>query len=98
MAKTKITLARSAPRRTRTQRHFNHALFHILTEGKMPKALTDMNVNGRLLVLDGNHRVAAFTAAQQFSDATLQEKGWHKVASHQQVWIVKHKNGEVPLT
>jgi hypothetical protein len=42
--------------------------------------------------------VAAFTTAQLFPDATLQEKGWHKAASEQEVWIGTHSNGEVPLT
>ena len=81
-----------------TQRRFNHALVHILTEGKIPKPLTGMKVNGRLLVLDGNHRVAAFTAAQGFPDATLQQKGWHKVVAQQDVWIGTHPKGEAPLT
>jgi hypothetical protein len=81
-----------------TQGRFNHALYYILTQGTFPKPLIGMKVNDRLLVLDGNHRVAAFTAAQLFPDATLQEKGWHQVASQQDVWIGTHSNGEVPLT
>jgi hypothetical protein len=81
-----------------TQRRFNHALYYILTEGAFPKPLIGLKVNNRLLVLDGNHRVAAFTAAQLFPEATLQAKGWHKVAPEQEVWIGTHRGGEAPLT
>jgi hypothetical protein len=81
-----------------TQRRFNHALHYILTNGAFPKPLVAMKDNGHLLVLDGNHRVAAFTAAQSIPDAMLKAKGWYKLSSEQNVWIGAHAKGEVPLT
>jgi hypothetical protein len=81
-----------------TQRRFNHALHYILTNGTIPKQLIAMKVDGCLLVLDGNHRVAAFTAAQTLPDEMLQQKGWQKAAAEQDVWIGTHANGETPLT
>jgi hypothetical protein len=81
-----------------TKRRFKHALHHIFTNGTFPNPVSAMKVDGRLLVMDGNHRVAALTAAQILPDALLQEKGWQKAASEQSVWIGTHANGEVPLT
>jgi len=81
-----------------TKRRFNHALHYILTNGTFPNPVSAMIVNGRLLAMDGNHRVAAITAAQILPDSLLKEKGWHKAASKQEIWVGTHANGEVPLT
>lgn len=81
-----------------TKRRFTHALHYILHNGRFPNPVSGMKVDGRLLVLDGNHRVAALSAALLFSEATLQEKGWQKVPAEQNIWIGTHKSGEVPLT
>jgi hypothetical protein len=81
-----------------TQRRFDHALFYILTNGGFPKRLIAMNADDGLLVLDGNHRAAAFTASQIMPAALVKAKGWTKPESKQEVWVGTHLNGELPLT
>jgi hypothetical protein len=81
-----------------TKRRFDHALHHILTNGALPNAVSGMVVDGRVLVLDGNHRIAALTAAQIITDAMLAAKGWKKPPATPTIWMGKHKDGEVPLT
>jgi len=81
-----------------TKRRFNEAMFYLLHNGVFPNPVSAMQVDGRVLMLDGNHRVAALSAAQLFPDETLQEKGWKKVPSMQTIWIGSHKDGEAPLT
>ena len=61
-------------------------------------AVSAMKVNGRVLILDDNHRVAALGAALLLPEATLKAKGWRSVAAEQAIWVGTQKNGEAPLT
>jgi hypothetical protein len=76
-----------------TQRRFNHALHYILNNGTFPNPVSGMMVDTRLLILDGNHRIAAHSAARILPDATLKAKGWKTAAAEQSVWIGTHKSG-----
>jgi hypothetical protein len=58
-----------------TKRRFNEALFYILHNGTFPNPVSAMEVGGQVHVLDGNHRIAALTAAHLFPDATPRRKG-----------------------
>jgi hypothetical protein len=81
-----------------TQRRFNHALFYILTNGCFPKRLITMKTNEGLLVIDGNHRAAAFTASQIMPAALVTAKGWKKPEPEQEVWVGTHASAELPVS
>jgi hypothetical protein len=81
-----------------TKRRFDHSLHFILNNAAFPKPILAMKVPSGLEVVDGNHRMGAFCAAQMMPDAKFAELKLKKAAPNQEAWIGTHSGGEAPLT
>ena len=62
-----------------------------------PRKLVTMKTPGGLSLLDGSHRMAAFSMLQQTPNAKFDELK-KKKAALEDIWIGTHSGGEVPLT
>jgi hypothetical protein len=49
-----------------------------------------------LIPIDGTHRVAVLSALQLIPEANFAAKKLAKPSKEQQVWMGKHKDGELP--
>ena len=79
-----------------TKRRIAAPWVYLIEKGVFPRALVTMRVPGGLSLLDGSHRMAAFTLVQEL-DATMMEKIKKKrPASEQEVWVGLHCSGEIP--
>jgi hypothetical protein len=80
-----------------TKRRFDRAFHHILNNGTFEKPLIGIRIEGRLSILDGNHRIAAFCGLQKMGVEQFEKLGLQKPAQEQDVWVATHSRGETPL-
>jgi hypothetical protein len=55
-----------------------------------------MRTPGGLILLDGSHRMAAFSIVQELDSAEFEKIKKKKPEIEQEVWVGTHSNGEVP--
>jgi hypothetical protein len=80
-----------------TERRFNNAFRYILNAGTFPLPPVVMHLPAGLSLLDGTHRMAAFSALQLMPDEKFAALDLKKAALEQEAWIGTHRAGEVPL-
>jgi hypothetical protein len=80
-----------------TKRRFDNAFRYILNAGTFPVPMVAMKRSTGLSLLDGSHRMAAFSALQEMPQALFAKFKVQKAALQQDVWIGTHSSGEVPL-
>ena len=81
---------------TVTKRRVAAPWVYLIENGVFPGALVAMRIPGGLSLLDGSHRMAAFTLVQGLDSATVEEIKKKKPALEQEMWIGTHSSGEVP--
>jgi hypothetical protein len=80
-----------------TKRRFDRAFHHILNNAAFEEPLIGLRISGRLSILEGNHRIAAFCGLQKMEVEKFEKLGLRKPALEQDVWVGTHNRGEVPL-
>jgi hypothetical protein len=80
-----------------TKKRFKDAYIHIMDSAAFPRHLVTMKIPGGLSLLDGSHRMVAFSMLQQTPNAKFDELK-KKKAALEDIWIGTHSGGEVPLT
>jgi hypothetical protein len=81
-----------------TKRRFDDAFRWTLNDATFPKPIIVMKITGGLSILDGSHRMAAFSALQDVPANKFEELKVKKAPLEQEVWVGTHSGGEVPLT
>ncbi|KJC48179.1 hypothetical protein [Bradyrhizobium sp. LTSP857] len=81
-----------------TKRRYQQALQHILEQGTFYKPIVGMQIPKGLLILDGNHRIGAFSGLQIMPDEWYAKLGKKRPSLTQDAWIGSHVKGEIPLT
>jgi hypothetical protein len=70
---------------------------YILNAGTFPVPPVAMKISTGLSLLDGSHRMAAFSALQEMPHALFAKFKVQKALLQQDVWIGTHSLGQVPL-
>jgi hypothetical protein len=79
-----------------TKRRWDTLFRYILNDGSFPVAPVVMRRPKGLSPVDGTHRMAVPNALRLTPDANFAAKKLAKPANEQQVWMGKHKDGELP--
>jgi|ERR1700676_5003354 hypothetical protein len=80
------------------KRRYKMPMQYILEHGTFLYPLVAMKIPSGLLVLDGNHRMAAFYGLQLMPDEFFDKPNRKKATLDHDAWIGTHRDGEIPLT
>jgi hypothetical protein len=81
-----------------TKRRHDHAFHWTLNNSTFPMPILVMMVEDGYTILDGNHRMAAFSRLQAAPAKKFEELKLKKASLKQEAWVAKHARGEFPLT
>jgi hypothetical protein len=81
---------------TTTKRRWDNLFRYILNDGTFPVAPVVMRRPEGLSPIDGTHRMAVLSAIRSIPDAAFAAKKMAKPSNDQNVWMGKHKDGELP--
>jgi hypothetical protein len=79
-----------------TSRRYKHPFKYIMENGTFPNPMVAMRAGDGLSLIDGHHRMAAFTDLQKLPDGALEKRDWKKPLPTQSIWIGTHACGELP--
>jgi hypothetical protein len=82
---------------TGTKKRVAQSWIYIKDNAVFPRALVTMRIPGGLSLLDGSHRMAAFTMVQELDSKQFEKINKKKPALEQEVWVGTHSRGEVPV-
>jgi hypothetical protein len=80
-----------------TKRRYDDAFHSILNNSTFPKPILVMMVEDGYSLLDGSHRMAAFSDLQRIAPEKFEQLSVKKAPLEQKVWVAKHALGEFPL-
>jgi hypothetical protein len=89
----RVKMSSGAPDAVTKRRYFRY----ILNAGTFPVPMVAMKVPSGLSLIDGSHRMAAFSALREIADDKFAKLNVKKAVLQQDVWIGTHSDGEVPL-
>ena len=79
-----------------TKRRWDNLFRYVLNDGSFPVAPVVMRRPEGLSPIDGTHRMAVLSALRSIPEANFAAKKLAKPANEQNVWMGKHKDGELP--
>jgi hypothetical protein len=81
-----------------TKRRHDHAFHWTLNNSTFPKPILVMLIEDGYSILDGSHRMAAFSNLQRAPAEKFEQLKLKKASLVQEAWVAKHPRGEFPLT
>ena len=81
-----------------TKKRVSQPWLYLKDNAAFPRALVTMRKSDGLSLIDGSHRMAAFSMIQEMPDSEFKKINKRKPPLRQHVWIGTHSKGEVPLT
>jgi hypothetical protein len=66
-------------------RRYKHPFKYITENGTFPNPMVAMRAGDGLSLIDGYHRMAAFTDLQKLADAAFEKRGWKKPLQTQSI-------------
>jgi hypothetical protein len=79
-----------------TQRRWDNIFRYLLNDGNFPVPPLVMRRPEGLSPIDGSHRMAVLSALRLLPESAFAAKKISKPANEQQVWMGRHKDGELP--